>query len=77
MLPPNATHLFQPLDRAVFAPMKMSWRRELSKRVTCDKYAKGIFSTALRKAIQIMFSKFSRKFEKWLQNMWVVSLRQK
>ena len=29
MLPPNATHLFQPLDVAVFAPMKASWRREL------------------------------------------------
>ena len=29
VLPPNATHLFQPLDVAVFAPMKASWRREL------------------------------------------------
>jgi hypothetical protein len=28
-LPPNSTHLTQPLDVAVFAPMKKQWRKEL------------------------------------------------
>ena len=30
-LPPNTTHLTQPLDKAVFAPMKRLWRAILSK----------------------------------------------
>lgn len=30
-LPPNSTHLTQPLDVSVFAPMKKHWRAELDK----------------------------------------------
>jgi hypothetical protein len=30
-LPPNSTHLTQPLDVAVFAPMKRLWREVLDK----------------------------------------------
>jgi hypothetical protein len=30
-LPPNSTHLTQPLDVAVFAPMKRKWREVLNK----------------------------------------------
>lgn len=31
LLPPNATHLYQPLDVAVFRPLKIAWRRVLTK----------------------------------------------
>lgn len=30
-LPPNATHLLQPLDVAFFRPMKIAWRKVLAK----------------------------------------------
>lgn len=30
-LPPNATHLFQPLDVAYFRPMKIAWRKTLNE----------------------------------------------
>jgi hypothetical protein len=30
-LPPNSTHLTQPLDVAVFAPLKKQWRKELDE----------------------------------------------
>jgi hypothetical protein len=37
-LPPNSTHLTQPLDVAVFAPLKKQWRREL------DSYKAGVYA---------------------------------
>ena len=32
MLPPNATHLLQPLDVCVFSSMKESWRKILQEQ---------------------------------------------
>jgi hypothetical protein len=31
LLPPNATHILQPLDIAVFHPLKAAWRAVLQK----------------------------------------------
>ena len=30
MIPSSGTHLFQPLDLAVFGPMKVKWKTELT-----------------------------------------------
>ena len=35
-LPPNITHLTQPLDKGPFAPLKSSWKYECYKFI-CDK----------------------------------------
>ena len=39
LLPPNTTHFLQPLDVAVFSPLKTAWRRQLTdyKRDTLNK----------------------------------------
>ena len=35
-LPPNTTHLTQPLDRACFAPLKIAWREECHHFITTN-----------------------------------------
>jgi len=37
-LPPHATHILQPLDVAVFSPVKTAWRKVISEK------NKGLFS---------------------------------
>lgn len=57
-LPPNSTHLTQPLDVAFFAPMKKSWRGILTKwkeSKSGSKYPtipKDIFPALLRELIE-------------------------
>jgi hypothetical protein len=56
-LPPNSTHLTQPLDVAVFAPMKKHWRKELNEyKSYCA--AKGIKNVTIPKT---MFGSLLRK----------------
>lgn len=45
-LPPNSTHLTQPLDVAVFRPLKIAWRKVLSEWKDTDE---GILSTNIQK----------------------------
>ena len=58
-LPPNSTHLLQPLDLAVYGPMKSAWR----KVITEWKIGEGRFHTSLPKNI------FPRLFLNLLTNM--------
>nr|XP_047138171.1 uncharacterized protein LOC124814460 isoform X1 [Hydra vulgaris] len=46
-LPPNSTHLLQPLDLAVYGPMKSTWR----KVITAWKIGEGRFHTSLPKNV--------------------------
>ena len=34
VLPPNTTHLSQPLDKGVFGPLKMQWRKACHSYMT-------------------------------------------
>lgn len=60
-LPPNSTHLTQPLDVAVFAPMKRKWREQVKKWKTRNKGAirKDVFPRLLRKTIESLQEKMS------------------
>lgn len=60
-LPPNSTHLTQPLDVAVFAPMKKKWREQLKKWKTRNKgtMRKDVFPRLLRKSIESLQEKLS------------------
>ena len=56
-LPPNSTHLTQPLDVAIFGPVKRIWRAVLQDwRVANPKGAatlpKEVFPNLLRKTIE-------------------------
>ena len=44
-LPPNSTHLLQPLDVAIYGPMKAAWRKVLTKWKQSD----GMYYTTLPK----------------------------
>jgi len=46
-LPPNSTHLLQPLDVAVYAPMKRKWRKVLTEW----KVGEGKFHTSIPKHV--------------------------
>lgn len=52
LLPPNATHLCQPLDVAFFRPLKIAWRNVLDdwKRNNRGVITKSVFPTMLKKA---------------------------
>lgn len=55
LLPPNATHLCQPLDVAFFGPMKKHWRQALTKYKTTQKsgaaFKKSDFPRLLQKLV--------------------------
>lgn len=52
-LPPNSTHLTQPLDVSCFRPMKIAWRKVLKayKRTQRGPIAKEIFPRLLKKTL--------------------------
>ena len=59
-LPPNTTHITQPLDRACFAPLKVEWREECHRFQTLNPGKvinrlefSGIFSRAWYKAMKM------------------------
>ena len=58
MLPTNSTHVFQPLDVAVFAPMKKHWRKVMAdwkKQSRSSKpFPKEIFPILLTKLVNSM-----------------------
>ena len=62
-LPPNSTHLMQPLDVAFFAPLKRAWRNILddwksSKKNSSTTLSKNYFPSLLRKLHSQLFSQF-------------------
>jgi len=59
LLPPNATHLCQPLDVAFFKPMKAAWRNVLGewKKKKREVVSKAEFPPLLRKAVETMGEK--------------------
>lgn len=63
-LPPNTSHLTQPLDVSVFSSMKKEWRQLLSEwRATseglhCQTLPKEIFAKLLKKLMDVMIPKF-------------------
>lgn len=65
-LPPNSTHLTQPLDVAFFGPMKNYWRnilsswRESAEGRKCNTIPKDRFPTLL-KSLMVKMSRTSRK----------------
>ena len=59
-LPPNTTHLSQPLDRACFAPLKMEW-----KKVCHEFMGKNIGKAVSRYSFSELFS------EAWMRAMTV------
>lgn len=56
VLPPNSTHLCQPLDVAFFRPMKVAWRKCLDewKRKNYGTLPKSEFPKMLKKAMEII-----------------------
>lgn len=54
LLPPNSTHLCQPLDVSYFAPLKKSWRKILTewKQKRKGPFQKSDFPTLLRKTLE-------------------------
>jgi len=57
-LPPNATHLTQPLDVGTFRPLKAAWRGILAdwKKTNRGVIPKSVFPSLLKKAIEKCFS---------------------
>ena len=58
-LPPNTTHLSQPLDRSCFGPFKLAWR-EACHRFTCDTgqvVSRNTFSQLLNEAWSIAMTR--------------------
>jgi hypothetical protein len=57
-LPPNATHLMQPLDVGLFAPMKQAWRKQLTEASNLDPSTKHLskkeFPSMLRDLIDVL-----------------------
>ncbi len=57
-LPPNATHLMQPLDVGLFAPMKQAWRNQLQQYSAKDPTAKLLqkseFPRMLKELISVL-----------------------
>jgi hypothetical protein len=53
LLPPNSTHLTQPLDVSFFRPLKTAWRKELDdfKRKNRGVLPKALFPTRLASAL--------------------------
>ncbi len=54
-LPPNATHLMQPLDVGLFAPMKAAWRKQLTAYSDKDPAAKMLQKTEFPRMLKVGF----------------------
>ncbi|KAJ8913064.1 hypothetical protein NQ315_006565 [Exocentrus adspersus] len=54
LLPPNSTHMLQPLDVAYFRPLKGAWRKTLEEWKLKNKgvIPKTVFPTLLKKAVE-------------------------
>jgi hypothetical protein len=56
-LPPNSTHILQPLDVGIFGPMKQAWRAQLKSYSAKDPTAKLLnkseFPGMLKAVLQI------------------------
>ena len=60
MLPPNATHLLQPLDVAVFAPMKSQWRRVLKEYRVESRRVGDIPKTVFPRLLKLLWDMMSK-----------------
>jgi hypothetical protein len=67
-LPPNSTHLTQPLDVAVFAPLKKQWRKEL------DSYKQFCVENNI-KNVTIPKDKFAGLLKSTLENNAVINAK--
>jgi len=57
LLPPNSTHLCQPLDLAFFRPLKVAWRNVLDKwKKNIGVLPKSEFPQMLKKALEAVQS---------------------
>ena len=67
MLPPNSTHLLQPLDVCVFSSMKESWRKILQewKREVRTKgsFNKQFFPSLLKRLVNLQLGSMKRNLE--------------
>ena len=63
-LPPNTTHLLQPLDRSCFGPLKVTWRE------VCHHYFMS--SNPGKSVTKFQFSELFN--EAWLQSMTVANI---
>lgn len=68
-LPPNSTHLTQPLDVAFFRPMKVAWRKVLSEwkatpdGLSCSVLPKHHFPPLLKRAMEELEPKIQQNLE--------------
>lgn len=74
-LPANMTHLTQPLDVAVYGPMKKVWRSVLEEwRLgpgrNVESLPKEMFPKLLSKLMAAMEPKFEKKHKIWVSGMW-------
>jgi hypothetical protein len=64
-LPENSTHMLQPLDVSVFAPMKKKWRQVLAEwKEEC--VAKGINYATIPKTVKIYHTLPTVLYPTWL-----------
>ena len=67
-LPPNATHILQPLDVAVFGPVKKEWRQILRDWRSESRSPGTIPKTQFPTLVQRLWSSMSTKVPSWLQS---------
>lgn len=75
-LPSNCTHIMQPLDVAVFKPVKQEWSQAVHKWRTTHydkRLTKFNFSPLLKTVLDKLMSK-AKEYFKWIYALWTLSI---
>ncbi|KAK3931060.1 Pogo transposable element with KRAB domain [Frankliniella fusca] len=76
LLPPNSTHLTQPLDVSFFRPLKAAWRKELDdfKKKNRGVIPKAVFSRRMKSALERIAANSSKTIQSGFRACGIIPL---